>query len=181
MLSITNVVRGLFARSATPQRPRRVPRRLQLECLEERTLMCNPGELDLTFDADGSLTTNMGGAADSANGVAIQPDGKLVVAGATAGSSSQSTGDFAVARYNSNGTLDASFGAGGKVSIDFSGRHDGARGVAVQPDGKIVVVGWATPNGNRARGKDLGIVRLNTNGTVDKSFGKVALDVGGVA
>src|SRR5262249_4024029 len=96
----------------------------------------NPdGSLDTTFGTGGKVTTDFAGA-DDAFSVAIQSDGKIVVAG----SSQQNTGeDFALARYNSDGTLDTSFGAGGEVLTAIAG---GANGVAIQADGKIVAAGF---------------------------------------
>src|SRR5262249_22559643 len=91
------------------------------------------GALDPTFGTGGKVTTDFAGA------VAVQADGKLVVGGGAATSNGNSA--FALARYNSNGALDASFGTGGKVTTDFGGRFGGARSVALQPDGKIVAAG----------------------------------------
>jgi uncharacterized delta-60 repeat protein len=77
--------------------------------------------------------------------VLVQADGRIVVAGQ---SSNRINPGFAVARFGTNGVLDASFGTGGKLTIDFFGSFDGAESVAVQSDGKIVVGGFAT-NGSR--------------------------------
>ena len=83
----------------------------------------------------------------------VQADGKIVVAGH---SSNRINPGFAVARFGINGALDASFGSGGKLTIDFFGSFDGAENVALQPDGKIVVGGFAT-NGSRT---GYGLVRI---------------------
>ena len=83
----------------------------------------------------------------------MQADGRIVVAGQ---SSNKSNSDFAVARYGTNGAPDASFGSGGKLTIDFFGSFDGAENVAVQSDGKIVVSGFAR-NGTRT---GYGLVRI---------------------
>ena len=74
--------------------------------------------------------------------------------------------DFALARYNSNGTLDTSFGTGGKVITDFT-RDDSTFSVAVEPDGKILAAGMA----DVSRGYGFALVRYNSNGTLDASFG----------
>ena len=82
---------------------------------------------------------------------------------------------FAVVRYNSNGSLDTSFGPGGKVTVRFKGYFDSARAVAIQPDGKIVVGGFEMyywligPTG--LNGSDIALVRLNSDGSLDTSFG----------
>ncbi len=83
----------------------------------------------------------------------VQADGRIVVAGQ---SSNRINPDFAVARFAANGAPDASFGSGGKLTIDFFGSFDGAESVVVQPDGKIVVGGFAT-NGSRT---GYGLVRI---------------------
>src|SRR5262249_56414318 len=94
----------------------------------------------------GRLTTDLGGANDQADAVAIQPDGKVVAAGA-AGLFTNRGFDFGVARYNSNGTLDTSFGTGGKTTTDFAGFNEAPSAVAVQGDGKIVVAGQTSAAG----------------------------------
>src|SRR5262245_52076160 len=87
------------------------------------------GALDATFGTGGKVTTEFRVVGDFASAVAIQPDGKTVAAGQTA---TNGGSDFALARYNANGMLDASFGSGGKVTTDFAGSYDGASSVAVQ-------------------------------------------------
>ena len=76
--------------------------------------------------------------------MALQPDGKVIVAGISFAGISAEGGDFAVARYNTNGTLDTSFGVGGKVTTDF-GLTETASSVVVQSDGKIIVAGGTYP------------------------------------
>ena len=88
------------------------------------------------------MTTDFGNPfqqGDAIHGIVLQPDGKIVAAGET-----MSGGDSALARYNANGTLDASFGTGGKVTADL-GNYDNGYGVALQADGKIVIAGEAEP------------------------------------
>src|SRR5438128_1545987 len=105
----------------------------------------NPEEtLDRTFGTGGKVTTDFG-LDDEARAVALQSDGKIVVAGGFGGAF------FALARYNANGTLDTSFGSEGRVFTNFGGR-DGARALALQADGKIVVAGFASSDfGTRRR------------------------------
>ena len=97
------------------------------------------GSLDTSFSGDGKLTTDFGfGADDEANGVAVQGDGKIVAAGVASGGA---TGDdFALTRYNPNGSLDTTFSGDGKRRTNFGG-DDMANGVALQVDGRIVAVG----------------------------------------
>src|SRR5262249_33815551 len=121
------------------------------------------GDLDETFGIGGKVTTDLSGGEDEARGVAIQPDGKIVVVGLSDGSDL----DFAVARYNPDGTLDITFGNEGAVTTDFGGNRDVASAVVIQPDGKILVAGTATT------GLNLGfaLARYNPNGSVDTTFG----------
>src|SRR4051812_29420647 len=83
-----------------------------------RTALAVDGDLDLTFGTAGKVLTDFDHSTDIANGVAIQADGKLVVVGTTYRDNDFSNEDFAVARYNPDGTLDKTFGVGGKVQTD---------------------------------------------------------------
>lgn len=137
----------------------------------------NPdGSLDTTFDADGIVTIDFGGTHDFAWAVALQTDGKIIVAGNTGFGGSFL--DFAVARLNPNGSPDTAFSGDGKVTTDFSGFADYGSSVVIQADGKIVVGGRADI-GNSA---DFGLARYNTDGSLDPAFsgdGKAIFDVGG--
>jgi uncharacterized delta-60 repeat protein len=121
------------------------------------------GTLDSTFSSNGKLVTNFSIVSDWANGVALQPNGKIVAVG-TAGST-EFTGTFALARYNADGTLDSSFGGDGKVRTDFDPEQDVAFGVALQTNGKIVAAG-----GGDVSGPKFALARYNTNGTLDTTF-----------
>jgi uncharacterized delta-60 repeat protein len=98
------------------------------------------GSPDGTFSGDGRTTTDLPGFDELAFGVAVQSDGKILAAGLAF---SATLYDFAVVRYTSDGAEDPSFGASGRVTTDFFGRNDGIRGLAVQPDGRIVAAGGA--------------------------------------
>ena len=138
------------------------------------TSFAQSGSLDLTFDTDGKVTTAIGSGSDVGNGVAIQSDGKIVVAGY---SDNGSDLDFAVIRYNSNGSLDTGFGSNGKVTTDIANDDDYGNSVAIQADGKIVVAGYGRISSNN----DIVVVRYNTDGTLDVSFdtdGKVTTPIG---
>ncbi len=119
------------------------------------------GSLDTSFGDDGMVRTVFAGSNSSAEALAIQADGRIVAAG-TKGD----PGEFALVRYQPDGLPDTSFDADGVVTTDFPGAlgRDEANGVALQQDGKIVVVG--TANGNR-----IGLARYNTAGTLDSTFG----------
>src|SRR5437870_6410986 len=121
------------------------------------------GTLDASFDGDGKVITSLGPFSDfGATAVALQPGGKIVVAGQS-GSGNVRTADFALVRYNADGSLDTSFDGDGKLITAVSSDYDRVGDVAVQPDGKIVVVGGA-PGGAV-------VVRHNANGSLDTSFG----------
>jgi uncharacterized delta-60 repeat protein len=132
------------------------------------------GSLDLTFDTDGKVTTAIGTDGDVAYSIAIQTDGKIVVAGEK---QNGNNADFALVRYHSNGSLDSSFSSDGKVTTDFGGFSDNGISVAMQMDGKIVVAGRSS-NGNNY---DFAVARYNTDGSLDTNFdndGKVTTAVG---
>jgi uncharacterized delta-60 repeat protein len=137
------------------------------------------GSLDSSFGTGGKVATDLGGIHEVAWGVALQPDGKIVVAGESG--SSTTIKDFALARYNTNGTLDSSFGTGGKVITPVSSLADGAGAVAIQSDGKIVAAGYSNSGTASAVNRDFTLLRYNANGTLDNSFGvggKVITDFG---
>ncbi|HET8676489.1 MAG TPA: hypothetical protein VFO63_11915, partial [Blastocatellia bacterium] len=125
------------------------------------------GSLDTTFASGGTLTTDFFGGSDQVNAVALQPDGKIVVAGYTV-SPSRFT-DFAFARYNSDGSLDSTFGVGGKVAVSFLNTFSQATDLALQTDGKIVAAGHAFHSGDFTFA--FALARLNQDGSLDPSFG----------
>jgi uncharacterized delta-60 repeat protein len=133
----------------------------------------NPdGALDSSFGNGGQATVpfNQSGF-DSAQDVAVQADGKIVVVGLTT-SSVTFNDDFALARFNADGTLDSSFGSGGKVTTDFFGSVDQARRVRIQPDGKILVAGSAvTVLSPISSVRHFALARYNSDGSLDTSFG----------
>lgn len=137
------------------------------------------GTLDTSFDADGKVTTDMvANEQEEALGVAIQADGKIVAVGYTGTPGSGGPANFAIARYHVDGSLDASFGSGGKV---VSGVPGNAHAVAIQPDGRIVVAGDVSISGG-ADVSDFAVARYNANGTLDASFGaagRLTTDFGG--
>jgi len=122
------------------------------------------GSLDTTFGTAGTTTTHVAGN-DFGSSVAVQSDGKIVVAG-----SFYSTGgdrDFALARYNANGTLDTSFAGGGIATTEQANANNHFAAVALQSDGKIVAGGWSGDGSD----DDFAVARYNTDGTLDTAFG----------
>jgi uncharacterized delta-60 repeat protein len=121
------------------------------------------GAPDTTFHSTGSAAIAMSGSYDEAAGVAIQPDGRIVLAGyARVGASD----DFAVARLEADGSLDASFGGTGKVTTPIGSSHDNAAAVVLQADGKIVAAGYARIGGIY----QFAVARYQTNGVLDTAF-----------
>lgn len=123
------------------------------------------GSLDQTFGNGGLVTTDLD-EFESARAVAIQPDGKIVVAGNI--SRLDGSHDFVVLRYNQGGTLDSSFGQDGVVTTDFYNTMDFAADMAITPNGEIVVggiVSWSVPD------SDFAIARYKSNGDLDETFG----------
>src|SRR5207244_10983357 len=135
------------------------------------------------FGTGGKVHTDFPGLAAVASSVVIQPDGKIVVAG---GAFELFTfqGDFKVARYNPDGSLDTSFGDAGIVTTRFT-RGSYAYAVALQPDGKIIAAGTDFVNfsfNDDISDVDFGLARYNPDGTPDTSFGgdgKVSTDFDG--
>lgn len=123
------------------------------------------GTLDPTFDGDGKVSTDFGGHFDGAFAAAVQADGKIVAAGY--GFAPTGPQDFALARYNADGSLDGSFGVGGKVLTSFAANSiDAAFAILIQPDGKIVAAGRTRVTLSHA----FGVARYLPNGTLDASF-----------
>jgi uncharacterized delta-60 repeat protein/CSLREA domain-containing protein len=132
------------------------------------------GSLDTSFDDDGWLTTDFGASDDYAHSVAVDSSGKIVVAGYV---DNGSDCDFAIARYNSDGSLDASFAGDGKLTTDFGASDDYGRSVALDGSGKIVVAGYVDNGGEY----DFAVARYNSDGSLDTGFdgdGWLATDFG---
>src|SRR3989344_2911562 len=129
------------------------------------------GSPDTGFGKDGKVTTDFGGGNSAAAALAIDEDGKIVVAG---GAFDKKSYSFATARYLSDGTLDKSFGNGGQVVTDFGKSDDTVNRILIA-GGKIMAAGGSQTN--------FALARYNADGTLDKSFGnegKVTLDSGSV-
>jgi uncharacterized delta-60 repeat protein len=122
------------------------------------------GTLDRSFDGDGVVVTDFG-LPSTANGVAIQPDGRIIAVGGAGGS-------FAAARYLSSGALDSTFDGDGRVTTTFTSGRDAAQDVALQRDGKIVVGGYAGWRSFPAflPPPDFAVARYNADGSLDAAF-----------
>jgi uncharacterized delta-60 repeat protein len=138
------------------------------------------GALDPTLDADGKVRTRFAPTSSEAGyALAIQPDGKYVMAGTVLISGSGTFSDFALARYNSDGALDPTFDGDGKVVTNFApSSFDFAVDARLQSDGKIVVLGASEPSVGASY--DTAVARYNSDGSLDASFsgdGKVTTSV----
>ncbi len=129
------------------------------------------GSLDTTFDGDGKVTTTLGSTTDAANVVAIQADGRIVVAGSRINAGNGAP-DMVVLRYLTTGGLDTSFGGTGIVITPFPYLGSAANGVVIQSSGKIVAGGVAPGSGS---GNDFALARYNSDGTLDTTFGTLGL------
>ncbi len=128
-----------------------------------RFALAQAGSLDPTFSGDGIVTTALGIGADGAQAIAVQPDGKIVAAGYSFNGTDV---DFALVRYNVDGSLDNTFSVDGKVTTVIGAGDDYCLAIALQPDGKILLAGWSAAVG----GADFAVVRYNSDGTLDDSF-----------
>ena len=121
------------------------------------------GSLDSTFGNGGIVITDFGGYEDFGMDLEVQPDGRIVLVGS---SSDGLNPNFALARYNPDGSPDTTFGVDSKVSTDIAGGHDTAYAVALQPDGKIIAVG----NASNGIDLDFALARYNPDGSLDTTF-----------
>jgi uncharacterized delta-60 repeat protein len=129
------------------------------------------GTLDKSFSGDGKVTTPLSSLDDVARSVAVQPDGKIVVAGYTTGGLAES--DVALVRYNADGTLDTGFDGDGKVTTSIGLFDNRAYSMAIQSDGRILVVGYTGEGGEC----NLAMVRYETDGGLDATFGREGMVV----
>jgi len=132
------------------------------------------GTLDLSFGTNGVVTTPFGTGNDLGKAVAIQTDGRILVAGY---SYNGSNNDFALVRYNTDGSLDTTFDNDGKVITSIGTGDDFGNSIAIQTDGKILVAGYSYNGSNN----DFALVRYNTIGSLDTTFdndGKVTTSIG---
>lgn len=126
--------------------------------------------LDPTFGTGGTVRTDFAGNIDQAAAIAIQPNGQIIAAGSSF-SNSRTVEDFIVARYNANGSLDKRFGKNGKITTDFFRNVDSISAIAIQPDGRIVVAGFAQLGGQGGTPRVFALARYRNDGTPDTSFG----------
>jgi uncharacterized delta-60 repeat protein len=143
-----------------------------------------PGDLDQSFSGDGIVLTGFGGEIDGGAAVALQVDGKIVIAGTTSGYDELGDyqSDFVLARFDGDGSLDTSFSGDGKQITNFgAGTVSTAAAAAIQHDGKILVAGSARVS---AVEWEFALARYRADGSLDSSFagdGTVTTGLGGSA
>ncbi len=136
------------------------------------------GSLDPSFGIGGKAMPFASGYQDFVNSIVIDKNHKIVIAGHII-DNNKSYSNFLVARLNSDGTLDSSFGENGKVSTDINGLTDIAKSVFLDEAGNIIVVGSSFSKLGR---EDIAIVKYNADGSLDQSFGisgKISTDFNG--
>lgn len=157
----------------------------------QEAILSSAGDLDPSFGDGGKVITDFSGLSyqDEARSLIMQPDNKIVAAGtawggiptAAAEPTVTANSNFALSRYNSDGSIDYPFGGmqQGRVQVDFAGLYDFAHSSVLLPDGKIIVAGgvnhFLIPTAAAVPSvptrKSFGLAQLNPNGTVDTSFG----------
>ncbi len=128
------------------------------------------GGVDTTFGMEGIDTTRLRSGNSIATAVAIEPNGKIVLAGRSSNNSSDSTRQFALARYTANGFLDSTFGTNGIDTFYIGSSDDEANAMVIQPDGKILVAGLSN-SGSGGQVK-FALIRVDTSGALDITFNK---------
>lgn len=135
------------------------------------------GSLDSSFGTSGFTLTDFGGSFEVPQTVRVDSDGKLVVGGHA---SNGSTNDFLLVRYNSDGSLDTTFGTAGRTLTDFGGTNDTRAQLTIDGNGKLLLGGRATDAATE--NDDFALARYNSDGSLDSSFGTngiVRTDLGG--
>ena len=123
------------------------------------------GTLDTAFGSDGVAVINYSAGFDDGYTMLLQPDGKIVVAGAAEPIGENF--DLAIARLNADGSADTTFGINGSTVLDLGGINEVALGIALVEDGKLVVAGFSNANSDF----DVAFARFNADGTLDTTFG----------
>ncbi|WAC13850.1 T9SS type A sorting domain-containing protein [Dyadobacter pollutisoli] len=134
------------------------------------------GSLDNSFGVNGVVETQFGTNEDVASSGVIQPDGKIIASGYTWNGSNH---DFAMVRYEKDGSIDLTFGVAGVVKTDFYGENEQANSIALQPDGKVIIAGYSQDLANFDI--NIALARYSSDGVLDSEFGdngKVIIGLG---
>ena len=122
------------------------------------------GAVDSAFGTAGFVRVDIAGRSDDTTAIAVQPDGRIVLGG-MALVNAVGASDFALARLQANGALDAGFGNGGTLTVNIGGAFDSAAAMALQADGAVVLVGRTATGGGAT--PDTGVARVSANGVVE--------------
>ena len=144
----------------------------RLEALDSRALLS--GGLDPTFGSGGYVIRDFmdNSRTETARGLAVQPDGKVLVGGPAVRPDGSTRTDFGIARYNADGTPDTSFGTNGLATVDFEGSFDTIRKILIDPSTqKILAIGVAQTWSKGTFQDDFAVARLHPNGQLDTTFG----------
>jgi uncharacterized delta-60 repeat protein len=128
------------------------------------------GSLDTSFDTDGKALISVGSGYDLARSVLVQPDGKILVAGAST-TPAHGAADMSLIRLNADGSLDTSFAGDGSTIIPVGTGFSAAQSLGLLPDGKILVAGTSVGSG----GTDFTVLCLNADGSLDATFGSAGV------
>jgi uncharacterized delta-60 repeat protein len=140
----------------------------------------NPdGSLDATFGTGGRVSTSFSAFTDYAKAIALQADGKIVVGGYTQAAVFTLQSNFAICRYQPDGTLDADFGVGGKKTVVVGTQAEEIRSLIVLADGRILATGLATAGSIGSYVKGSGMARFLANGDLDPAFGNAGISYSG--
>lgn len=173
--SWSRLTAAVFKASSGPNSRSRRGRRAHTEQLESRILL-SAGALDETFDGDGIVSRSIGAAGPGVGDAEVQADGKILVIGLASNGGNH---DFAITRFNTTGSVDTGFGAGGTGTafVSFGNSDDFGQTLTVLPDGRILVAGSAGNDNN----DDVALARLSADGLLDITFsvgGRVVIAVG---
>lgn len=123
------------------------------------------GTYDNDFSGDGKLIFSFGaGIGSKINKILLQPDGKIIAIGQAYNGTDY---DFGMARFNTDGSVDTTFGTNGKTNVNIGPANDFGRAAVLQTDGKIIICGYS----NNSSGDSFSIIRLNNDGSLDTNFG----------
>lgn len=134
------------------------------------------GNADASFGSNGTVMTDFATGGDRIRSIVLQPDGKIVAAG-VAGDKPGFEGVIALLRYQYNGRPDSSFGEGGKVITRLKTGYSRAEKALLQPDGRIVIAATSFDYLADSIFSDFAVLRYNTNGSLDESFGKNGIQI----
>jgi uncharacterized delta-60 repeat protein len=128
------------------------------------------GIVDSSFGVNGVARTNFGANSNIVESLALQADEKIIAGGQQLKNVYNFDREMILARFESNGVLDTTFGNRGQVITDLNISDDECKSIAIQPDGKILAGGWGQQDLSSNRKNDFVVIRYNSNGNLDSTF-----------